>query len=101
MAISAKEGRGLDELSRTVREALGVAGSDGDTATLCGERQYSCVARARDAACSALSALRGGVTLDAVGVLIGDALEPLLELTGERVSDEVTDEVFRRFCVGK
>jgi len=39
--------------------------------------------------------------MDAVGVCVDDALSALLELTGKRVTNEVTDEIFRRFCVGK
>ena len=42
-----------------------------------------------------------GMTLDAVTVLIEEAIGSLCELTGERVSDEVIDSVFHQFCVGK
>ena len=41
------------------------------------------------------------MTLDAVNVAIDDAIDALLSLTGEKVSDAVVDEVFSRFCVGK
>ena len=49
----------------------------------------------------AISALDYGVMLDAVTVLIDEALQPLLELTGEKATEAVVDEVFSRFCVGK
>ena len=39
--------------------------------------------------------------LDAVNVLVDEAEQYLLELTGERITDAVVDEVFSRFCVGK
>ena len=42
-----------------------------------------------------------GETLDAVTVMIEEALSYLLELTGEKASEAVVDEVFSRFCVGK
>ena len=74
---------------------------DPDDAVLISERQLSCVSRALDAVNEAGDALLQGMTLDAVGVCIDDALAALLELTGKRVTNEVTDEVFRRFCVGK
>ena len=41
------------------------------------------------------------MTVDAVGVLLDDALAALLELTGERVTVEVANKVFEHFCVGK
>ena len=42
-----------------------------------------------------------GVTLDAVGVCIDDAISYLLELTGQKASQAVIDKVFSNFCVGK
>ena len=49
----------------------------------------------------ALAALEGGMTLDAAGVCVDDALNALYQLTGERAGDDVIDEVFSTFCVGK
>ena len=42
-----------------------------------------------------------GITFDAVTVVIEEAINCLLELTGERASEAVVDKVFARFCVGK
>ena len=39
--------------------------------------------------------------LDAVTVLLEEAADALLTLTGERVSEAVVNDVFARFCVGK
>ena len=50
---------------------------------------------------AALDALSFGMTLDAVNLSIEDAIDSLLQLTGESVSEVVVDEVFSRFCVGK
>ena len=33
--------------------------------------------------------------------MLESALDSLMELTGENVSDEIIDQVFKRFCVGK
>ena len=42
-----------------------------------------------------------GLTFDAVTVTLEDAISELLEMTGEKTSDEVIDKVFHNFCVGK
>ena len=39
--------------------------------------------------------------LDAVTVVLDSALDSLMELTGERSSEKIIDDVFSRFCVGK
>ena len=56
---------------------------------------------AQAALADALEAVNGGYTLDAAGVCVDDALRALYELTGENAGDDVIDEVFSRFCVGK
>lgn len=98
---SAKNGSGLEELTARISEVTKIANLDPDSAVLLNERQRSCAARAAEAINEASFALSSGCTLDAVGVCIDDALSALLELTGQRVTEEVTNEVFRRFCVGK
>ncbi len=99
--ISAKEGNGYDELVTAIAKASGTANLSPDSAVLLGERQRACAERALDGVVAAKEALNIGCTMDAVGVCVDDALAALLELTGKRVTNEVTDEIFRRFCVGK
>ncbi len=99
--LSAKTGEGQAELCRAVAEVTGTAFLNPDAAVLCSERQRAQAERAYLALRDAQEALQAGMTLDAVGVCIDDALAALLSLTGERVSEAVTREVFSRFCVGK
>lgn len=54
-----------------------------------------------DAVKEAREAINQSYTLDAVGVCIDDAIEALLELTGERATEAVVNKIFERFCVGK
>ena len=68
---------------------------------LSNERQRIAVKNALDSVVEAMNALKCGMTFDAVTVSIEDAISHLLELTGERTSDEVVDRVFHNFCVGK
>ena len=99
--ISAKNGIGLDELGNKISTVCNIQMLSPDDTVLLNERQYDCVRRALDAICAAGDALDLGVTLDAVGVCVDDAISALLELTGKRVTNEVCDEIFKRFCVGK
>lgn len=101
LPLSAKTGVGREELARRIAKTVRTENLDPDTAVLISERQRACAQNALSATEEALVCLRSGETLDAVGVCVDDALAALLELTGKRVTNEVTDEVFRRFCVGK
>jgi len=99
--ISAKENTGVELLHKKIAEILKTDKISPDDTVLLNERQRSCVQRAVDNCLEAKKAFESGVTLDAVGIIVDDCLSALLELTGKRVTNEVTDEVFRRFCVGK
>ncbi len=99
--MSAKTGEGKNELAKQIRNVTGTAHLDGTAAVYLNERQRNCAVRALKCTEEAITANSLGLTVDAVGVLIDDALSALAELTGERVTDRVADEVFSRFCVGK
>lgn len=101
VVLSAQEGKGLDELTAAVRELTGVAGLDETQPILTTERQRDALRRCQDGLGEALNAVENGMTPDAVSVSVDAAMAALLELTGERVTDTVVDEVFARFCVGK
>ena len=99
--ISAKSGDGFENLSKLVKGVAIKGNLKPDSAVLLSERQRACAKRAVDAIVQATDALLEGNTIDAVGVCVDDAVAALLELTGKRVTNEVADEIFRRFCVGK
>ena len=101
VVTSAVNGGGYDALCSTIADIAGTAGLDPESAVLINERQRACAERALDGINEAISALNDGNTVDAVGVCVDDALAALLELTGRRVTNEVSDEIFRKFCVGK
>lgn len=99
--ISAKIGDGYNELCDRVAELMGTKNFDTTSAMLVNERQRICCQKASDALKDALEALNIGLTPDAIGVCIDDAIAALLELTGQKASEAVVDEVFKQFCVGK
>ena len=99
--LSAKQDNAAVLFERTVSERLDLDRLDPDAGFIANERQRDCIIRASEAVDGALSAAELGVTPDAVGVMLEQALDAVYELSGKRAGDEVIDEVFRRFCVGK
>ncbi|MBQ8683150.1 MAG: tRNA uridine-5-carboxymethylaminomethyl(34) synthesis GTPase MnmE [Clostridia bacterium] len=99
--LSAKEGDGLAQLTEAVAAVTGVERLDGAQPLLTTERQRQCAATCLTCLQEAHTALVGGMTLDAVGVSMDGAIAALLELTGERTTEAVVEQVFSRFCVGK
>ena len=80
---------------------LELDGISADGAILANARQFDCAQRAWSLLKEAISTLESGPPLDAVDVAVESVISALLELTGEKVTDAVVDQVFARFCVGK
>lgn len=98
---SAISGTGLAELSDAVKRVLNLDSFDPTAAMLATERQRMCAQNAKNGLIEAVEAIEMGMTLDAVGVSLDDAIAELLTLTGERTTESIVNEVFSRFCVGK
>lgn len=99
--VCARTGRGADALAAALRAALDYAEPDLSAAILANERQRDCAERAAAALRDALRDAAAGQTPDIVCVLLDEALAALMELSGEAVSDAVTEEIFSKFCIGK
>ncbi|MCR4638561.1 tRNA uridine-5-carboxymethylaminomethyl(34) synthesis GTPase MnmE [Ruminococcus sp.] len=99
--LSAKENTGVEQLHDCIEEIFKLNEADFGTATAANERQKKCIDKALEGIESAILSLEIGEMLDAVNILLDEAEQSLLQLTGEKVTDAVVDEVFSRFCVGK
>ena len=96
MAVSCETGEGIEELRLALAEVVAA-----DVADLGGE--VAIAERHRRALDVAVSELKGAdlelPELAAEGVRA--ALEAVQELTGEVVTEDVLDQIFGTFCIGK
>ena len=99
--ISAKSADGLDKLQAVLTEMFKTNSINYDSGIIANERQRDCVRNALNSLNESIEAIKFGSTLDAVTILIDESENYLLELTGERTSEAVVNEVFSHFCVGK
>ncbi len=99
--ISAKDEGAAEILGREITERLDLGGFSADAGFIANERQRACVLKAADSVNEALGGAKLGITPDAVGVGLEQALDAVYELSGRSASETVIDEVFKRFCVGK
>lgn len=99
--ISAKENKGIQEVQQAIESLFEANELDFESGTAANERQKRCIDLCLQQIDEAISALESGVLLDAITVLLDEAVQHILELTGEKATVAVVDEVFSRFCVGK
>ena len=99
--MSASEGIGVDEFKKITEKVVGVSDAEISQESVGNERQLLILKKVQDILDSSVSDLENNITLDAISVLIYDAVNLLMELTGENATDLVINKVFSKFCVGK
>lgn len=101
ICMSAKSGQGEQQLVETIHKLFEMDKFDASAPVAANERQRGGVLGALREVQEAIDAMRQGVSFDAVEVCIEAAMDEVLSLTGEKASQQVVDDVFSRFCVGK
>ena len=99
--LSAKENKGIDELKNVIENIFEINDMTINSVSAANERQKRCIESAIDCIDNCILAIDNGEMLDAINVILDEAEQHILELTGKRITNEVVDEVFSRFCVGK
>lgn len=98
--VSAKEKLNLNELRELMFEKTVGAGVNLDGDFLCEERHYEALLRAKEKLCLALNALEE-YSLDLVSIDIKEGWDALGEVSGKTATEEIIDNIFAKFCVGK
>lgn len=99
--MSALNYEGEEEFRAMLQKVVAVSEVEPSEALISNERQFTAMKRAFEMLDSAAEDLKSGITLDAVTVLIQNAVSELMSLTGENVNIETVNKIFSRFCVGK
>jgi tRNA modification GTPase len=101
--ISAKEGDGLEDLGRGIVEKVlaGAGMVDSGEPIIDSLRQKRLLGRALQGIKDFRAGLRDGQPWDVLAVDLKEALDALGEITGEITSQDILNQIFSQFCVGK
>lgn len=100
VSISAKN-REIDALIQTIEKKYEKEIHSAESDTLNNERQIGLARSARRAMQHAIDALEMGAELDLVTIDLQEAYYALKEITGKTCREDLLDEIFSRFCLGK
>lgn len=101
-ALSAAHGQGLDDLAAALRSLLFQGQGEFDpSAGAPNAREAQAIAQAADELQGLLDDLQHGMPYDVLGVRLESACAYLATLTGELTPQEVLDQIFSEFCIGK
>lgn len=102
LSISASTGAGMGELKDAMLSlALQQGLTAAQSALLANTRHIELVRQSREALQRALDTIEEGMPVDCAIVDIREAWELLGSITGDTVHDDIIEEIFSRFCLGK
>lgn len=102
ISISALYKQKLDDLKEMIFETImGSLDIDAGSRVIPNMRQSAAIEKSYNAVKRAIEAAKDNAWVETVAQELEDALKVLGEITGETHSEEVLDQVFRNFCIGK
>lgn len=100
--ISAKEGRGIEELYKEIEELFQIKGLETDKEIIITNiRHKNQVELAIKNINEAKMAVLNNLPIDIISISLKQTLEELSKITGENVSEDIINEIFSKFCLGK
>lgn len=99
--VSAKTGRGIQELKRLIVNNININNYDLSKGLITNSRQLAAVQKCSDAIVRAIRALDEDRGLEFLAFDLREASEHLEEIIGNVTSEEIINSIFDRFCVGK
>lgn len=102
IAISAKEEQGIKELENAVK-AMFLKGdfSFNEEVYITNARQKNALVNARESMKKVIFSIDAGMPEDFYSIDLMDAYESLGNITGESIGEDLVNEIFSKFCMGK
>lgn len=92
--------QGFDELKSKIKEFIGTQSAE-DIEFTTNNRQQDCLTKARESLNQALLATQIHELQDLISIDVKSALLYLDEITGEVITDDILNNIFDNFCIGK
>ena len=100
--MSTLEQKGIDDLYKSIGNLFSMEEISLDnTIVIANVRHKNLISKALNSCREAKKSMELGMPLDIIAIFLKEILENLGEITGETVTDDIIDEIFSKFCLGK
>lgn len=100
LSLSALKGIGIDQLRQSIRDRL-LGQGEPSIETITQERQMLALKLGKEGLDHALESLEMGNPGEIIAMDVRIALDALSDIIGETTADDVLDQIFTNFCIGK
>ena len=100
--ISAKEQIGFNNLYNEIKNMFELNEiSNNNEVLITNERHKNQIIKAKNHINEAINTIKNNMPVDIISIYINEAMQDLGEITGENVSENIINEIFSKFCLGK
>ncbi|PIW69020.1 MAG: tRNA uridine-5-carboxymethylaminomethyl(34) synthesis GTPase MnmE [Ignavibacteriales bacterium CG12_big_fil_rev_8_21_14_0_65_30_8] len=100
--VSALTGEGITELFDLMKsKVFGNSKYSEQNAMVTNERHYNCLLKTKESLNNALTSVSNKMSGEFISVDLRNALNNLGEIIGEVTSDDILNNIFTKFCIGK
>lgn len=99
--ISAKQKSGVEEIKKALLRAIHTSAIENFDVVITNSRHYEMLVNTQEALKDVLNGIDLQITGDFLAVDIRRALESLGRITGDISTDDLLDNIFSKFCIGK
>ena len=102
MEFSVKENEGIEELYDIMAKIFNVGEIDTEnTSIITTVRHKQAIKNAKDSINQAIDVIENVMPVDITAIYFKQAVEEINKITGENVTDDIINEIFSKFCLGK
>ena len=102
LSIAALKKEGIDKLYTCMEKIFHMGEITIDNSSIItNQRHKEAIQHAKDALTKVIDAIQTGVPVDITAIYFKDTIEELNKITGENVTEDIINEIFSKFCLGK
>ena len=102
LEVSVKENEGIEELYDKMAQIFNVGEIDTEnTSIITNIRHKQAIKNAKDSINQAVEVIGNMMPVDITAIYFKQAIEEINKITGENVTDDIINEIFSKFCLGK
>lgn len=100
--VSIKNNEGIEELYNKMTDMFSTNEIQVEnTSIITNIRHKEAIKKSKESIYKALEAIKNGMTIDIVAIYLKEAIESLNTITGENVTEDIINDIFSKFCLGK
>ena len=102
LKISALQDKGIEQLYEKIADLFNLEEINlGNEAIITNIRHKNLIAKAIENVKKTKETIENKMPCDIIAIFMKDILEDLGEITGDEVSEDIIQEIFSKFCLGK